>query len=105
MRDHYGVPFTPSSGYRCLALNRQIGSSDTSQHTKGEAADFEVPSVSNLDVAQWIEANLDFDQLILEFWNENHPNAGWVHCSYKTEGNRNQTLTINSNGVKKGLDA
>ena len=28
VRNHYGVPFSPSSGFRCAALNREIGSSD-----------------------------------------------------------------------------
>ena len=31
--------------------------------------------------------NLNFDQCILEFWNDKEPNSGWVHCSYDNEGN------------------
>lgn len=103
VRDHFNTAFVPTSGYRCLELNRAIGSKDTSQHIKGEAVDFEVPGVSNYDLAKWIEANLAFDQLILEYYDSGHPNSGWVHCSFKTHGNRGQAITINHNGVKVGL--
>lgn len=103
VRDHYGVPFIPSSGFRCLKLNRLIGSKDNSQHTKGEAVDFEVPGVANFELATWIMNNLKFDQLILEFWKDSDPHAGWVHCSYKKQGNRNEILTIGSGGTKHGL--
>ncbi len=105
VRDFYGVPFIPSSGFRCLELNRQIGSRDESQHTKGEAVDFEVPGVANMDLAVWIANNLQFDQLILEFWKESDPHAGWVHCSYKKQGNRKEILTIGAGGVSTGLGA
>ena len=46
VRNHYGIPFIPNSGFRCLELNRAIGSSDKSQHTMGKAVDFEVPGMS-----------------------------------------------------------
>ena len=82
VRDHFGIPFSPSSWFRCADLNHQIGSKSNSQHTKGEAVDFEVPGISNLEVANWIVENLSFDQLILEFWNQAEPNAGWIHCSF-----------------------
>ncbi len=41
VRNHYGIPFSPNSGFRCLKLNREIGSSDKSQHVEGKAVDFE----------------------------------------------------------------
>jgi len=85
VRNHYGVPFSPSSGFRCLALNREIGSSDKSQHVEGEAVDFEVPGVGNKETALWVRDNCDFDQLILEFYKEGKPHSGWVHCSYRSE--------------------
>ena len=69
----------------------------TSQHTKGEAVDFEIAGVSNLQVALWINNNCDFDQLFLEYWKEedNDPNSGWVHCSFAEKSNRKQVLTFN----------
>ena len=81
VRNHYGIPFIPNSGFRCLELNRAIGSSDKSQHTMGKAVDFEVPGISNKDVALWVQENCDYDQLILEFYKEGQPSSGWVHCS------------------------
>jgi len=103
VRNHFGKPFTPSSGFRSAELCVAIGSSVSSQHTKGEAADFEVPGVSNLDLATWIVGNLDFDQLILEFYKGG--NTGWVHCSFKQEGNRRDVLTYQGkeSGYQKGL--
>ena len=92
LRDYYGLPVSISSGYRSVALCEAIGSSAKSQHTKGQAADFEIFGVANKDVSDFIVQNLDYDQCILEFWNENEPNSGWVHCSYSINGNRKQYL-------------
>ena len=91
IRHRYDTPILPSSGYRCLELNRKIGSSDKSQHTKGQAVDFEVKGVPNMKVASWIMDNLDYDQLILEFYKEGQPNSGWIHCSYVGNENRNES--------------
>ena len=92
IRDYYGMPVSVSSGYRSAALCEAIGSSSSSQHTKGQAADFEIFSVPNRELAEFIVKNLNYDQCILEFWNENEPNSGWVHCSYNSSGNRKQFL-------------
>ena len=88
----------PRSAELCLA----IGSKITSQHAKGEAADFEVSGVDNYELALWIEENLEFDQLILECYTGG--NSGWIHCSYIPEGNRKQTLTYDrTNGYRHGF--
>jgi zinc D-Ala-D-Ala carboxypeptidase len=98
VRDHFGQPIVVSSGLRLPEVSRAVGSSDKSQHCKGEAADFEIMGVSNLEVAQWIRDNLitEVDQLILEGWNptEADPtNSGWIHCSHSREGEqRHQVL-------------
>lgn len=81
VRDHFKTPFTPSSGFRCLELNSIINGSPTSQHVKGQAVDFEVPGVDNLDLARWIRDNLNVDQLILEYYTPGEPTSGWIHCS------------------------
>jgi zinc D-Ala-D-Ala carboxypeptidase len=96
-----------NSGLRVLELNRAIGSGDKSQHCKGEASDFEAYSTSNKKLAEWVEAYLEFDQLILEYPGPD-PRDGWVHCSYKRDGsNRRQVLTAVKEGgktvYKKGL--
>ena len=93
VRDHFG-PTVLNSGYRCPELNEAVRGSKTSQHCKGEAADIEVPGVANADVANWIVENLDFDQVILEFYTPGEPSSGWVHVSYKADGtNRKSVLT------------
>jgi len=78
VRDKFG-PVIISSGYRSKELNAAIGGSVTSQHSIGEAADFEVPGLDNKKLADWIKDNLKFDQLILEFYKDGDPNSGWVH--------------------------
>lgn len=102
IRDKFG-PFTPQSGFRSLALNRLLKSKDTSQHVKGQAADIEIPGVSNLDLALWISQNLDFDQLILENYEPGDPSSGWVHVSYRGLGNRGQVLTYSQGGYSNGI--
>ena len=95
IREHYNIPFTPNSWFRCLELNYKLNSKPTSQHVKGQAVDIEIPSISNLKLAHWINNNLDYDQLLLEFYKFNDPFAGWVHVSYVSpEDNRKQALTI-----------
>ena len=92
VRDQFGV-ITINSGYRSPALNAKVGGSKTSQHCNGQAADFESFSTPNPDLAKWIAKNLDFDQLILEFYDGKDPNSGWVHCSYNLMGNRKKIMT------------
>lgn len=101
VRARFG-PIHLSSGYRSLKLNRAIGGATSSQHSEGEAADFEVPGVSNYDVAKWMEAELNYDQLILEMWKRGEPNAGWIHVSYR-EPYRNQELTYDGKRYLPGL--
>ena len=107
VREEFG-PIRISSGYRSPALNAKIGGSGKSQHCNGEAADFESSRISNPKLAAWIAKNLEFDQLILEFYDGKNPNCGWVHCSYKKDGtNRKSTLTAlkvkGKTQYKKGL--
>jgi hypothetical protein len=94
VRDHFGRPVGVSSGYRSTEVNAQIGGAMGSQHTRGEAFDFEIPGVDNREVAMWIQENLEFDQLILEFFDERLGiNSGWIHASYTTvRPNRRETL-------------
>ena len=103
VRDHFNHTVTISSGYRNELLSRKIGSSSTSQHCAGEAADFEIFGTPNNEVSDWIKENLMWDQLILEYWKgEDEPNSGWVHCSFNTQGNRKQYLrAYKENGSTK----
>ena len=102
IRDHFGQVVSVSSGYRSAELCTAIGSKTTSQHAKGEAADFEIFGISNTELADWINENLYYDQLILEYWKESDPNSGWVHCSFSLNGNRKQYLrAYKENGSTK----
>jgi len=87
-------PLHISSGYRSDALNKRIGGSKTSQHSKGQALDIDIDGrfsdFSNADLFYLI-AKMDFDQLIWEFGDNTKPD--WVHVSYVDgEKNRNQKL-------------
>jgi zinc D-Ala-D-Ala carboxypeptidase len=102
IREHFDCVVSVSSGYRSPELCVAIGSSTKSQHARGEAADFEIFGVSNKDLADYIDENLDYDQLILEYWKESDPNSGWVHCSYTNGSNRKQYLrAYKENGSTK----
>lgn len=103
VREHFDKPFSPSSWFRCPELCIAIGSNAKSQHARGEAVDFEVPGVPNAELAEWIKDNLDFDQLILEYWSPDDPAAGWVHVSYKEEERRKQVLRFDGDTYQKGL--
>ena len=86
-------PVTINSSYRAPLVNKAVGGSKTSQHVNGQAIDFEVKGVDNKKVADWVADNLEFDQVILEFYAAGDKNSGWVHASIKKEGgNRKQRL-------------
>jgi hypothetical protein len=102
-RAKFDKPITITSGYRSEELCEAIGSKKTSQHTKGQAVDFQIAEVSNLEVALWISNNCDFDQLILEYWNDEEPNAGWIHVSFVEGSNRKQILTFDGKNYTNGL--
>ena len=82
-REQFGS-ISINSGLRVVELNRAIGSRDTSQHTKGEAADFEAYSISNRGLAEWVEGNLEFDQLILEYPGPDPVTAGFIVVTKET---------------------
>jgi len=95
LREKLGLPIRINSGFRSNKLNKLVGGSTKSQHSKGEAADMEVIGVDNKKLAEWIRENIEFDQLILEFYDAaaNDPNSGWVHVSYSDKKLREQVLT------------
>ena len=106
VRAKFDKPVTINSGFRSLEVNRKLGSSDSSQHTKGQAVDFEIAGIPNIKVAYWLVNNVDFDQCILEFYNpeSGDENAGWIHVSYNEKGaNRKQVLTFDGKSYSNGL--
>ena len=104
VREQFG-PTIINSGYRGKELNEAVGGSSKSQHCKGEAVDIECPGTSNYEVAKWIFDNLQYDQLILEFYTPGIPDSGWVNVSLHVDDkgmflNRKQALTAMKEGGK-----
>lgn len=88
IRTGLGKPVVVTSGYRSPAVNRACGGSKTSQHVLGQAADFTVPDMSNMELARWIRDHCQYDQLIYEFGE-----SGWIHASWRQGALRNQELS------------
>lgn len=92
LRKWWGREVKIGSGFRSLALNNAVGGVRNSQHMRGEAADLCIDG----DLAkgrkwfEWIKANCDFDQLIME---HNDKGSWWVHVSYRCDTkNRHQVI-------------
>jgi hypothetical protein len=95
----HNAPVIVTSGYRSPALNTIIGSRPTSQHIKGQAADFRVVGVPKADAMKAIiDAKIPFDQLILEF-------DSWIHISVPSALGvpRQQALIIDGQGTRPFL--
>tara|TARA_Y100000356_G_scaffold115051_1_gene103911 strand:- start:114 stop:575 length:462 start_codon:yes stop_codon:yes gene_type:complete len=93
LRKWVGGPIKINSFYRSVALNEAIGGSSRSQHCEGRAIDIDdtFGHKTNAEMFEWIKSNLDFDQMIWEFGNDDNPD--WVHISYVgPEENRNRCL-------------
>lgn len=93
VRDHYGKGVKVNSGYRSPEVNASVGGSKTSDHCKGQAADIEIPGVANAELAAYIRDELQFTQLILEFYTPGVPDSGWVHVSYDPANLKKQVMT------------
>ena len=86
-------PIKVNSFFRSPDLNKAIGGSTKSQHCKGQAIDIDdtYGKATNAEMYLWIKENLDFDQMIWEFGNNDNPD--WVHVSYVSpDKNRNRCL-------------
>ena len=93
VRDHYAKGVKVNSGYRSPEVNASVGGSKTSDHCKGQAADIEIVGVANADLARYIRDELQFTQLILEFYTPGVPDSGWVHVSYDPANLKKQVMT------------
>ena len=93
VREHFGKSVTVNSAYRSPESNAAVNGSKSSDHCKGMAADIEIPGVANADLAQFIMDNLEYTQLILEFYTPGIPDSGWVHVSYDPNNLKKQELT------------
>ena len=100
VRDHFQTGVKVNSGFRHPEVNAKVGGSKTSDHCKGQAADIEIPGIANADLAVWIMDNLEYTQLILEFYTPGVPDSGWVHVSYDPANLKKQNLTATKQGGK-----
>ncbi len=86
-------PIKINSFFRSPDLNTAIGGSHKSQHCKGQAMDIDdvFNKATNAEMYHFIKENLDFDQIIWEFGNDDNPD--WIHVSYVSEDdNRRRCL-------------
>ena len=93
LREWVGGPIKINSFYRSEELNEAIGGSSRSQHCEGRAIDLDdtFGHKTNAEMFEYIRKNLNFDQLIWEFGDDNNP--AWVHVSYIAEdGNRKRVM-------------
>ena len=93
LRAYVGGPIKINSFFRSPELNKAIGGSTKSQHCHGQAIDLDdtFGRCTNAEMFEFIKNNLDFDQIIWEFGDEDNPD--WVHVSYVSpEQNRNRCL-------------
>jgi len=94
VRECLGVPIHVSSGYRSAELNKAIGGSVRSQHVEGRALDLDADvfgGCTNSEIFECIRENVEFDQLIWEFGDQDNPD--WVHVSFVYDGlNRGRCL-------------
>ena len=93
LRAYVGGPIKINSFFRCPELNTAIGGSSKSQHCKGQAIDIDdtFGRMTNAEMYNFIKDNLEFDQIIWEFGDDNNPD--WVHVSYVSpKDNRNRCL-------------
>jgi len=109
VRDHFQRGVKVNSGFRHPEVNAKVGGSKTSDHCKGQAADIEIPGTANADLAVWIMENLEYTQLILEYYQIGVPDSGWVHVSYDPANLKKENLTATKQNGKtvylKGLVA
>ena len=94
LREWVGGPIKINSFFRGEPVNTSIGGSKTSQHMKGQAMDIDdtFGYKTNAEMYHYIKDNLDFDQLIWEFGDDDNPN--WIHVSYVTHRENRKRLTV-----------
>jgi zinc D-Ala-D-Ala carboxypeptidase len=100
LRTAIGKPMVITSGYRSKAVNDAVGGASSSQHSKGQAADFHVAGMTNQQLIDKIRAlKLPYDQLI----DEQLDGGQWVHVSFnnKATAQRKEWLTARDNRASK----
>jgi hypothetical protein len=94
LREWVGGAIKINSFFRGEPVNTAIGGSKYSQHMKGQAMDLDdtYGYKTNAEMYHYIRKNLDFDQLIWEFGDNENPN--WIHVSWVSHRKNRKKLTI-----------
>ena len=94
LRKWVGGPIKINSFFRGKPVNTAIGGSKSSQHMKGQAMDIDdtFKHKTNAEMYYYVKENLDFDQMIWEFGDDENPN--WVHVSYVSHRQNRKRLTV-----------
>ena len=100
IRGILGMPMHINSGYRSPQINVLIGGAKTSQHMRGEAADFICPQFGTpYDICLALahhKADVKYDQLIYEHT--------WVHVSFTAGAPRGEELTMQGGIYSPGIN-
>ena len=86
IRERYNKKIVITSGYRCPALNKEVGGKPNSQHVKGQAADIKWDE----NLLKFIIDNFHYDQLI----EETSKRTKWIHISFNKEKERMQYIKL-----------
>lgn len=94
IRDAYGKPIKVTSGFRCYKLNRAVGGSPTSVHTRGWAVDIKPASGTYKDFEIFVidflmeHPEIKYDQVI----RETSGSSKWLHLGYKNNAGRQRKM-------------
>jgi zinc D-Ala-D-Ala carboxypeptidase len=103
LRAHFDKPVTITSGYVVKRYVKQSAAKRL-RSMQGPGVDLEIFGVPNIQTAYWLQNNVDFDQLIMEYYDKDDPAGGWVHISYhESDSNRKQVLTFDGKKYTEGL--
>ena len=104
LRAHFDKSVTITSGYRSEAAVVELAPLVIPVKVVEDPIPvYVICSVPNIKVPE-VANNVDFDQLILEYYDKNDPAGGWVHISYNEKGNnRKQVLTFDGDKYENGL--
>lgn len=102
VRDHFGEAIVVTSGYRSPTLNKAVGSSGTSFHCLGCAADIRFARNSKrtmLEIFKYIHENLPYTELIAEELPD-----GWIHVAIEKgrEEEKQLKYKLVACGVRRG---
>jgi zinc D-Ala-D-Ala carboxypeptidase len=93
-----GVPMIVTSGFRNNALNKAVGGSPTSGHTKGLCADFKPLGILIKDAFNMIMENKSKCPSLKKAIMEKVGGSEWIHIETKTEANQPTQFFTTNNG-------